>query len=160
QGRLWGVENGRDQLRLSSGDIHNTNPAEELNLFDTTSSGKFYGYPYCWSEGIWSGGHGPGTQHLDPDLPGTGHSESWCQNTSNVVPPKFAMPAHYAPLGIVEYRGSAYPSSYAGNLFVTSHGSWNSDTPVGRLILRAQLSGNNVTSVTPFVGEINAGSLA
>lgn len=28
------------------GDVHNDNPAEEVNIFD--KPGAFYGYPYCW----------------------------------------------------------------------------------------------------------------
>ena len=52
KGRMWGVENGRDNLMVG-GDIHFDNPAEEVNLFDTTRPGRNYGYPFCWSEGIW-----------------------------------------------------------------------------------------------------------
>ena len=49
-GRLWGVENSADNLRRSDlgGDIHNENPAEELNLL---VDGGFYGYPWCWTGG-------------------------------------------------------------------------------------------------------------
>ena len=69
KGRVWGVENGVDNLArflfgfyllffLShshlllfstdlGGDIHSNNPGEELNLLE---EGVFYGYPYCWSE--------------------------------------------------------------------------------------------------------------
>ena len=65
RGRLWGVENGQDQLRrrdFDPPDIHEDNPAEELNLFAET--GRFYGYPYCWSEFSLPSGQGlvPGTQ--------------------------------------------------------------------------------------------------
>ena len=52
KGRLWGAENGRDNLMVG-GDIHFDNPAEEVNLFDTARPGRNYGYPFCWSEGIW-----------------------------------------------------------------------------------------------------------
>jgi glucose/arabinose dehydrogenase len=49
-GILWGVENSADNLIRSDlgGDIHNDNPAEELNRFDV--AGRHYGYPYCWTE--------------------------------------------------------------------------------------------------------------
>ena len=89
QGRIWGVENGRDNLMVG-GDIHFDNPAEEVNLFDTARPGRNYGYPFCWSEGIWMGAmaKGPGSQHLDPDQPG-GFTEAMCQTTAMVVPPAF-----------------------------------------------------------------------
>jgi len=48
-----------------------------------------------------------------------------------VHPPRGAMPAHWAPLGIVEYQGSMFP--WGHDLIVTAHGSWNSDKPVGVL---------------------------
>ncbi len=40
-GRIWGVENGIDNVFRSDlgGDIHNTNPSEELNLFFPNTTG-------------------------------------------------------------------------------------------------------------------------
>jgi hypothetical protein len=51
-GVLWGVENGADQLERSDlgEDIHNDNPAEELNRFPEENAGLHWGYPYCWTE--------------------------------------------------------------------------------------------------------------
>mmetsp|Transcript_2634 Transcript_2634/g.3211 ORF Transcript_2634/g.3211 Transcript_2634/m.3211 type:complete len:289 (-) Transcript_2634:4-870(-) len=49
-GNLWGVENGVDNEYRSDlgGDLHNTNPCEELNFLQNDES-LFFGYPYCWS---------------------------------------------------------------------------------------------------------------
>jgi glucose/arabinose dehydrogenase len=159
-GRLWGVENGRDQL-VAGGDaeMYNDNPAEEVNLFDPALLGRSYGYPFCWSEGIWSGplAKGRGTQHLDPDQPGA-FSEQRCQDPDVVVQPVLTMRAHLAPLDIVEYTGAAYPADYRGDLFVTSHGSWNrSDArgQVGRLIIRLRMGANGLpTMAESFLGEL------
>jgi len=154
-GRMWGVENGRDNLNVD-GDIHFDNPAEEVNLFDTARPGRNYGYPFCWSEGIWmdtTRAKGPGTQHLDPDQPG-GFSEAMCQNAAMVVPPAFPLRAHLAPLDIVEYTASGYPSAMRGSLFVTSHGSWNRETgQVGRLIIRLTPGAKQAEN---FLGEADA----
>jgi glucose/arabinose dehydrogenase len=155
QGRLWGVENGRDDLELSDGtDIHLDNPAEEVNLFDPARPGRNYGYPFCWSEGLLtaSAAKGRGTQHLDPTVM-SAFTEARCQDAAVVVPPTFSMRAHLAPLGIVEYRGSAYPAEYVGNLFVTSHGSWNHipGGQVGRMIMR--LRAGDKGPVGPIQGE-------
>jgi glucose/arabinose dehydrogenase len=158
QGRLWGVENGRDNLL---GTVHYDNPAEEVNLFDATKAGRNYGYPFCWSEGLWTDAlaKGPGTQHLDSEMPGS-FTEASCQDTSMVVPPAFALRAHLAPLDIVEYTGSAYPAEYKGNLFITSHGSWNRESgQVGRLILRLHMTNGTPSQVENFLGESNGGNL-
>ncbi len=46
-GRMWGMENGRDDLQdpRFGGDIHVDNPGEELSRFDGPV-GAFYGYPW------------------------------------------------------------------------------------------------------------------
>jgi glucose/arabinose dehydrogenase len=160
QGRIWGVENGRDNLNVG-GDIHYDNPGEEVNLFDPSRPGRNYGYPFCWSEGIWTGAmaKGTGTQHLDPDQPGA-FTEARCQDASVIVPPALAMRAHLAPLDIVEYTGSAYPAEFRGNLFVASHGSWNRETgQVGRLIIRLRMGASGPTQADNFLGESSGGAL-
>jgi glucose/arabinose dehydrogenase len=162
-GRMWGVENGRDNLAVAGTDIHYDNPGEEVNLFDVNKPGRNYGYPFCWSEGIWMGAmaKGPGTQHLDPDQPGA-FTEARCQDPSAVVPPAFALPAHLAPLDIVEYTGHGYPAELRGNLFVTSHGSWNREiAQVGRLIVRLEVGAGGPTRASNFIGQSDgAGGLA
>jgi glucose/arabinose dehydrogenase len=144
--------------------MYNENPGEEVNLFDPAQPGRNYGYPFCWSEGVWAGAtaKGPGTQHLDPDQPG-GFTEARCQDPTVVVPPTFVMGAHLAPLDVVEYGGTAYPAEFRGNLFATSHGSWNRDNTrgqVGRLIVRLRMGSNGMpTQADKFLGEISAGVL-
>jgi glucose/arabinose dehydrogenase len=160
RGRMWGVENGRDNLMLG-GDIHYDNPAEEVNLFDVNKPGRDYGYPHCWTEGIWMDtamAKGPGTQHLDPDQPG-GYTEAKCQDRNAVVPPAFALGAHLAPLDIFEYRGAGYPGDVQGDLFVTSHGSWNREiSQVGRYITRLKMGPNGPTESQIFLAATDGGT--
>jgi len=163
KGRMWGVENGRDNLMVG-GDIHYDNPGEEVNLFDTARPGRNYGYPFCWSEGIWMDtamAKGPGTQHLDPDQPGA-FTEAKCQDSNAVVAPAFVLGAHMAPLDVVEYTGTGYPAEMRGNMFVASHGSWNREIEqVGRVIVRLKMGANGPTSAEPFLGQADsAGELA
>jgi glucose/arabinose dehydrogenase len=152
------VENGRDDLQFGGSDIHYDNPAEEVNLFDPAHPGRNYGFPFCWSEGLAFAhpyAKGPGTQHLDPDVPGA-FSEARCQDPSVVVPPAFALGAHLAPLDIVEYTGHGYPSDLVGDLFVTSHGSWNREiAQVGRMIIRMRMGPSGPAKAEPFVAEAN-----
>ena len=49
---------------------------------------------------------------------------------------KTSAPAHVAPLDLAFYHGAAFPPDAAGDLFVTWHGSWNADPPVGRKVVR------------------------
>jgi glucose/arabinose dehydrogenase len=156
-GRMWGVENGRDELidNRFGGDIHYDNPGEKLNRIDGPGP-TYFGYPQCWAEGDLPGGSGPGTEHADQQMPpDLLQSDDWCQNSANVRPPAAVMPAHWAPLGIVQYTGELLPGSYRGDLFITSHGSWNREIgQVGRLVARARLSPNGVVqSIEPIVGE-------
>ena len=139
QGRLWGAQNGMDDLERSDidADIHNDNPAEQVNLF--AQPGEFYGYPYCWTEYSLppSIGHGPGTQWATEAtrMDGT-HDDAWCRNPANVTPPQHAMLAHQAPLGLVFYQGSDLSPKVAGDAFAALHGSWDADPPVGYKLVR------------------------
>ena len=153
QDRLWGVENGRDNLKDEDlgGDIHNDNPGEEINLVDGQGS-KFYGYPSCFSEHTLSRGKGPGTQWADESLSGElRKTDAFCSDPNQVHPPVYVMPAHWAPLGIILYRGQALP--YAGDLIIGAHGSWNRDSATGRVVARAKLDGARVTDLQVILGQ-------
>jgi len=84
-GILWGVENSGDRLVRDDlgGDIHNGNPAEEMNRFDG-AVGSHYGYPYCFGSYDLEG-YEPLTQFVWPDFMDNGiHSDEWCRNVTNV----------------------------------------------------------------------------
>jgi glucose/arabinose dehydrogenase len=160
QGVLWGVENGRDNTRIMETSVVNENPAEEINRIPT--DGKFYGYPYCWTEYNLPanlGGLGPGTQHADEEIPmATRKTDDWCRDTANVVPPSGMMQAHWAPLGIVEYTMFALP--YRGDFLIAAHGSWNRTPATGRVIARARRDATGgIAAIEPIVGELSNGQL-
>jgi hypothetical protein len=128
-----GVPNQNPQTRLDFGDIHVANPSEEVNLFLESNAGKFYGYPYCWTEGSqqpdattpsFPQGAGPGTQWstFTNKAP---HNDAWCKNATLNVPPIYSMEGHCAPLDLLFYYGTAFPSLKDRVLFVPKHGSWN-----------------------------------
>ena len=164
-GILWGVENGADNLVRTDlgGDIHNDNPAEELNKF--AEPGKFYGYPYCWTEYSiprTNGGKGRGTLWAWPSFMGDGtHTDAWCR--ANTVPPAFSMQAHSAPLGMTFYDFAkvkesvaagidcvgAFPEKYDGDLFVGFHGSWNRNIPTGYKVVRIPMTASGVVDLSP-----------
>jgi len=154
QGRLWGVQNGIDNLNRDDmgGDIHEDNPAEILSRFDTP--GAFHGYPYCWAEFILPAnvGKGPGTQWAHEATMNDGtHSDAWCQNPANVDPPELAMQAHSAPLDLEFYDGNSFPEAYRGDLFITLHGSWNRDQPTGYKVVHVSIdAAGNLSNPEPF----------
>jgi len=131
-GKMWGVENGCDNLYRADlgGDIHKDNPSEEMNLFETP--GKFYGYPYCWSQFKLENVSFPrGTQWVHPDFMNDGiHSDAWCRDPRNVVVPKWNFQAHMAPIDIIFWEDASFPNNYRGG-FVSFHGSWDRQPPVG-----------------------------
>lgn len=150
QGRIWGVENGRDNLQRQDlgSDIHQNNPGEELNLFLEQNAGRFYGYPYCWSEfNLPDTGSGPGTQWADPD--NTTHDDAWCKNTTNVIRPVLVMQGHSAPLDVRFYAGSAFPTDVVGDAFITFHGSWNRTTATGYKVIRVPFGADGMPSGDP-----------
>uniref|UniRef100_A0A7S3E6P9 Hint domain-containing protein n=2 Tax=Rhodosorus marinus TaxID=101924 RepID=A0A7S3E6P9_9RHOD len=141
------VENGADQLIRDDigGDIHNDNPCEEINQF--TSAGKFYGYPYCFSEGILDNGFGKGkmTQWAWPaTFPEASFTDEDCRNEELVKRPAYCLPAHWAPLGFAFQPPSGddvefpFPSDGEGDMIVFSHGSWNRNPPSGYAVARVK----------------------
>jgi glucose/arabinose dehydrogenase len=150
QGRVWGVENGRDNLNRADlgGDIHQDNPGEELNLFREQDAGRHYGYPYCWSEyNLPTVGSGPGTQWADPD--NTTHDDVWCKSTTNVIPPVLVMQGHSAPLDIKFYTGGSFPADVVGDAIITFHGSWNRTTATGYKVVRVPFGADGMPSGGP-----------
>lgn len=160
-GRLWGVENGLDNLgnsaetRSDFGSIYVTNPGEEVNLLREEDRSKHYGYPWCWSEGrgengnslAFSQGQGPGTQWATKTTDPL-HTDAWCKNASNVVAPRYVMQAHTAPLDILFYTGTTFPGMSGKVAFVSKHGSWNrpSDIASGRSVTALLLDSNGFPS--------------
>ncbi|EFA76023.1 predicted protein [Heterostelium album PN500] len=152
-GRLWGVENGMDELSRPDlvADAHINNPCEEINLLE--SRGSFYGYPRCWSEGYLppnvSKGVGANFGVLKSD-------DDWCFNQSNVVRPKFCMPAHTAPLDLLFWNSTTFQPPYDKGMFVTQHGSWNRVPSSGYQVVHIQTDSNynpvNATMTKLFGG--------
>lgn len=132
-GGLWSVENSVDQLHRKGQDIHEDNPAEELNYHgtvdkpdDKSTQGGNYGYPVCYA--IWSTKNFPdlgtlttASQFPDDDAPGN-VTDAACND--QYVAPRLAFQAHTAPLDI-KFDGAG------ATAYVAFHGSWNRDAPVG-----------------------------
>ncbi|KAI1759788.1 hypothetical protein GGR53DRAFT_526824 [Hypoxylon sp. FL1150] len=137
---LWGVENSADELNRTvngiSADIHEDNPAEELNFLGDVRipNNEWYGYPTCFT--IWS---------PSPDMSGLGVGQQFVQEpnamfddsncTRSSIAPLLTFQAHMAPLD------AKFDSLYM-NLYVTMHGSWNRDPPVGYKLVAVPFNRN------------------
>ncbi|KAI1463828.1 uncharacterized protein F4812DRAFT_453363 [Daldinia caldariorum] len=133
---LWGVENSADQLTRNvsgvSTDIHNDNPAEELNYLGDikTPNDAWYGYPTCFT--VWqpeaaltntTSGNQLDVGQQFVLAPNQTFDDNSCAKMSR--PPRLTFEAHTAPLD-AKFNAPKYT-----NLFVTLHGSWDRDPPAG-----------------------------
>jgi glucose/arabinose dehydrogenase len=121
-GELWANNNDRDNL----GD---NVPPEHLNIL---KDGKWYGWPQCF-------------------LPNQPNPEFGGANCSGVEPPALTVQAHSAPLGLAFYTGAMFPAAYAGDAFMTYHGSWNRSVPTGAKVVRVHVQNGRPVSVDDFV---------
>ena len=128
---LWFTDNGADGM---GDDI----PPCELNR--APQANMHFGYPYCNGK----------------DIPITRFGR---RNCSAYEAPKANFVAHTAPLGMMFYSGSMFPSDYENNIFVAQHGSWNRSTKSGYKVLRVELeeNGRDVKRVSDFISgfEVN-----
>lgn len=115
-GDLYATDNGRDLL---GDDI----PPCEL---DRIVQGGFYGWPFVNGEGL-----------SDPDFGVQGG-----ELATRAIPPAHAFGAHTAPLGMVFYRGGAFPEKYRGQAFAALHGSWNRTTKSGYKVVALEWPAN------------------
>jgi glucose/arabinose dehydrogenase len=132
---VWGVENSADELhRIVDGvstDIHNDNPADELNYIgDPSQENKnWYGYPTCFT--VFSPSTIPGENFTVGDQfvlePNATFNDATCKERS--VAPRVALPAHSTPLD------AKFNTDFSA-LYVTLHGSWNRNPPVGFKVIQ------------------------
>ncbi len=121
-GELWANNNDRDNL---GDDV----PPEHLNIL---RDGKWYGWPQCY-------------------LPGQANPEYAGADCSAVEPPAITFQAHSAPLGLVFYTGTTFPSEYQGDAFMTYHGSWNRTQPTGAKVVRVRVASGRPSAIEDFV---------
>jgi glucose/arabinose dehydrogenase len=115
-GLLWGATHGRDQLSANWGFSDEDNAEKPAEEFGPIAQGADYGWPYCYYDPI---------EHrkvLAPEYGGDGQAEGRCTGKKG---PVYAFPAHWAPDGLLFYRGGNFPARYQRGIFVAFHGSWN-----------------------------------
>jgi glucose/arabinose dehydrogenase len=130
-GGIYSVENSVDEMHRNGVDIHQTNPGEELNFLgyldgtESSNQGRNFGYPECYS--AWNVGTIPnfdgkvGQQFAIGNV--TARDDEACSEAKRQKP-RLVFHPHMAPLDI-KFNDEGTVA------WVTFHGSWNSDPPVG-----------------------------
>ena len=129
-GQIWVAVNERDALGDDLVPDYVTHVAE----------GGFYGWPWYYT--------GP---NQDPRFAGK-HPEL----KEKVIVPDVLIQSHSAPLCLTFYDGKQFPAEYRGDIFVTSHGSWNRAHRTGYKVVRISTPEGKATGeyedfVTGFV---------
>jgi glucose/arabinose dehydrogenase len=137
---LWTAVNERDNL---GDDV----PPDYLTR---VKDGAFYGWPYAYTDI-------EGQIRADPNF---GPSNPKMVETTTA--PDVPVQAHSAALGVAFYpsQGGNFPRDYAGDAFLTYHGSWNRSAKTGYKVVRVNFEGGKAKSVTDFVtGTIKDGDV-
>lgn len=125
-GGVWSTENNADNIERDGFEIHENNPAEELNfhgkLSDDTSNallGKNYGYPLCY--GAWDVDEIPSAGNLQTGdqfaiaAENATKQDGFCNEAREK--PKLVFQPHTSPIDIkFDTKGE--------NLYVSLRGSW------------------------------------
>ncbi|KAJ3186006.1 hypothetical protein HDU85_000920 [Gaertneriomyces sp. JEL0708] len=145
---IWVAVNGPDNLdRPDLGsNLVEDNPIEPIYKLRDPQPGStpFYGYPYCWP----SHPSPPllGKPYAWPSFLSDGvHTDTWCQNPTNVIPPDAGIIAHSAPMSM-----AFHPST--GALYISLHGSWNRASPSGYSVVKVGVTNGQLDS--DFVDEV------
>ena len=129
-GQLWVAVNERDALGDDLVPDYVTHIQES----------GFYGWPWYYT--------GP---NQDPRFAGKRPDLK-----EKVIVPDVLLQSHSAPLTLTFYEGKQFPAEYQGDLFVTSHGSWNRAHRTGYKVMRVFTPNGKATGeyedfVTGFV---------
>lgn len=131
-GGIWSAENNADNIERDGFNIHENNPAEELNYHGKLSDAnnpllnKNYGYPLCY--GVWNA----------TDIPSAGKLQIGQQfaitNENSTNQDAFCNTDRQAPRLVFQPHTSPLDMKFDGkgeNLYISLHGSWNKQDPVG-----------------------------
>jgi glucose/arabinose dehydrogenase len=134
-GRMYGVQNGQDDVEYNSNDVHQDNPGEAILRLE---AGSHHGYPFCFAAQRITG-VAAGTQVFSQIFSGNPRNDAWCQTTTNVAPVVTFMQAHTAPMDIIFFLptlpAGGLPERWRNGAFVSLHGSWNRDQATGYRVI-------------------------
>ncbi|KAF2018953.1 soluble quino protein glucose dehydrogenase [Aaosphaeria arxii CBS 175.79] len=131
-GGVWSADNNADNIERNGMEIHENNPAEELNyhgvLSDDQNSlkNKNYGYPLCY--GVWEPSEIPSAGRLEVGqqfaiaAENASNQDAFCNSDRQA--PRLVFQPHTSPIDLkFDTKGE--------NLYLSLRGSWNKEDPVG-----------------------------
>jgi glucose/arabinose dehydrogenase len=126
---LWGMDHGSDWR----GDDQ---PPEELNKLE---EGGDYGWPVCF-----------GDRRPDPlfESQTVKDKAAHCQRTHS---PALQYQAHSAPIAMIFYTGTQFPTEYRNDAFVAMRGSWNRKPPTGYKVVRIRFKNGQPVGFEDFL---------
>ncbi len=131
---VWGLDHGSDWWGLLLGDdqkghqpITDNVPGEEVNHYE---QGKFYGHPYIADNNLVRPEFDTGGPLAKPNIRDL---------LAKATPPAYLFPAHWANCGWT-FLNKDGGLGHRGDMFVASHGSWNSSAKVGYSVDRLTFS--------------------
>lgn len=115
---LYIVMHGRDNLHSLFPGVFSAwqnalLPSEE---FIKVTEGSDYGWPYCYYDQMKK------QKLLAPEYGGDGETVGRC---ADMQLPVMGFPGHWAPNGLLFYRGDQFPERYKNGAFIAFHGSTN-----------------------------------
>lgn len=135
-GALWTAVNERDHI------------GDDLvpDYITSVQEGGFYGWPFAY----YGTNEDPRLASQQPDL------------VEKTLAPDFAVGSHTAALGLVFYRGEAFPERYRNGAFVAQRGSWNRSEFAGYRVLfipfaKGEPSGQAEDFLTGFLADAETG---
>jgi glucose/arabinose dehydrogenase len=150
-GRMYGVQNGQDDVTYGGQDVHNDNPGEVIVRLD---QGSHHGYPFCFvAQRITN--IAPGTQVRSEIFSGNTRDDAWCQSPANAARPVTFVQAHTAPMDITFYTGpwGALPDRWRNGAFVSLHGSWNREPASGYKVIWVPFNADGTSPMPTNTGN-------
>lgn len=135
-GKLWGLDMGRDKL----GD---NIPPEEVNIIE---QGKNYGWPYCYGDRI--------------NNPEYDDKQDYCK--TQTTGPVLGLQAHYAPLGLAFQNTASkqqWPAVFRKGFFAAMHGSWNRSVPTGYKVIWVDTKSSPMKDYNFITGWLDKGGV-
>ncbi|KAJ8109148.1 hypothetical protein OPT61_g7671 [Boeremia exigua] len=149
-GGIFSVENSVDNFQRGTVLINENNPGEEMNFHgylngtEYEQQGGNYGYPTCYA--AWNVSEIPDNEGISVGSQFAIGVQNETVNDENCrgnhVPPALTFQAHMAPLDI------KFNTNGTG-AWVTFHGSWNRENPIGYKVSFIQFDGNGSPVAAP-----------
>lgn len=148
---VWGFDHGSDWFGRDVGDSQGNQPITDLNPPDELNhyvQDGFYGHPFIVGDRL------PRYEYLDRD--------DIHDLAAATIPPAWSVGAHWACNGwtfidpALNQATGGLPADHEGDVFVATHGSWNSTQRVGYCVARVLFDDGEPYGLLKIVSTLDA----